>query len=93
MGLQRDHRISPDNDQANLEVIISEPLWLNWSDAVRSQVDAEDSVAQAKPADNQWREGLSQTLEFVPVSAEAVLCQQEIDLSDVVRWRPGEVVR
>ena len=84
--------IAPESENAILEIFVSEPLWGKWCDAVKELARSDDSVAQAKPVDNAWQDVLSHTLEAVPVMAEAILCQQEIDLSEIAVWRPGHVI-
>lgn len=85
-------RIAPDADNAVIELFISEPLWGKWSEAAKAQTPRDDSATQAKPVDSEWQDVFSHTLEAVPVIAEAILCQQEVDLSEVAAWRPGKVV-
>jgi flagellar motor switch protein FliM len=85
-------RIAPDAGDAKLELFIAEPLWGKWSEAAKAQTPRDDSATQAKPADSEWQDVFSHTLEAVPVVAEAILCQQEVDLSEVAEWRPGKVV-
>ena len=85
-------RMAPDADNAVLEIFASDPLWATWCDAAKAQMPNDDSATQAKQGDSEWSDVFSQTVEAVPIIAEAILCQQEVDLSDVAGWRPGKIV-
>lgn len=84
--------LAPDAPKIRLDILMSEPLVAQWCEAAKSKERIDDSATQAKSSDHRWSEGLAQQVDVVPVSADAVLCTQSIDLNDIATWQLGSLL-